>query len=59
MNDSSKLNTNQGFIDLLYASGLKAGKKWLQDNLCHVGGETSSYQLYAPALKQLEEMSYV
>ena len=59
INDSSKFNTSQEFIDLLYASGVAAGKKWLQDNLCHVGGETSSYKLYPPALKQLAEMSYV
>ena len=58
MNDSSKLNTNTEFIDLLYAAGVQAGEKWLRENLACVG-EISSYTIYPPALKELQKMSYV
>jgi NTE family protein len=57
MNDSSKLNTDPEFIDLLYQAGLKAGRKWLKENKDNIG-QISSYNFYPPALEQLAEMNY-
>lgn len=57
MNDSSKLNTDPEFIDMLYQAGLKAGHKWLKENKHHIG-QRSSYNFYPPALEQLAEMHY-
>lgn len=57
MNDSSKLNTDPEFIDMLYQAGLEAGRKWLKENKHHIG-QRSSYNFYPPALEQLAEMHY-
>lgn len=57
MNDTSKFNTDQEFIDLLYASGVEAGQKWIEENMSYLG-EESSYTLYPPALRKLEDLSF-
>lgn len=56
MDDSSKLNTDAEFIDLLYQSGLKAGQEWLKKNENYIG-QMSSYSFYKPALEQYAEMN--
>jgi len=53
LNDSSKMNTNTEFIDLLYQTGISAGKKWLEKNSQSIGN-MSSYIIYSPALRALE-----
>jgi len=58
MNDSSKLNTNAEFIDMLYKAGFEAGQKWLKENEDYIG-LNSSYPFYQPALQQLSAAHYI
>ncbi len=55
--DSSKLNTDSEFINMLYQAGLKAGHQWLKNNSLYIG-QMSSYSFYQPALNQLAEMGF-
>lgn len=57
INDSSKMNTDKEFIQLLYDAGLKAGHKWLEKN-AHLIGQQTSYEIYKPALDQFSEVHY-
>ena len=54
IDDSSKMNANREYIDLLYQEGIKAGKAWLEKNGQYIG-QMSSYQFYGPALEQYAE----
>lgn len=55
INDSSKLNTDGEFIDMLYQKGIDDGRKWLAENRNFIG-QRSTYDIYPPALNQLAEM---
>lgn len=57
MNDSSKMNVDREFVDLLHAAGMKAGKEWLEKNRAYIG-QMSSYRFYEPALEKFSEAAY-
>jgi hypothetical protein len=50
INDSSKLNADAGFIDLLYEAGKKAGQRWVIEK-SHMLGVMTGYSVYPPALQ--------
>lgn len=57
IDDSSKMNTDPAFIEMMRAAGRKAGKEWFQKN-GHCIGKMSSYDFYEPALNQFAVASY-
>jgi hypothetical protein len=50
IDDSSKLNADAGFIDLLYEAGKKAGQRWVIEK-SHMLGVMTGYSVYPPALQ--------
>lgn len=54
IDDSSKMNPDSEYIDLLYKKGIQAGEAWLAKYGQYIG-QMSSYNFYKPALEQLAE----